>query len=262
MYSDNHSYRHIRSNFFKGGTIVLAALFVVFITVSCNREDAPDCFQTAGKETIVKRSLSAFSTVELRDYLQIELCDSSEYFVELRGPENLLPDVITEIDNGILKISNSNTCNFVRSYKKKIHVRIYAPEFPNIQNHGTGDITSVNTLEGSFFKIENRKAAGTIRVNVNVDSIAIATHTGVADAFVNGHSGKTFLFNQGLGVIDTRGLESGSAFVNNSSINDIYLRTTGYMYAYIRYSGSIYYVGNPTWIDREIVGSGQLIKED
>lgn len=238
-----------------------AALTIVSFGISsCNREQAPDCFQTAGEEVKIRRETDDFTSIELRDYLQIELCDSAEKFIEITGPKNLLPDILTEVDNGTLRISNSNTCNFVRSFKKKITVRIYAPEFTDIQNHGTGDVTSVNTLKGSFFKIENRNSAGTIRLNVDLDSIAIATHTGVTDAIITGSSGRTFLFNQGVGLIDSRHLNSASVFVNNSSINDVFVNTSGYMYAYIKFSGNIYYHGQPTTIDKEIIGSGNVVE--
>lgn len=235
-------------------------VFIVCLFNACNREQAPDCFQTAGKETTIRRDIADFNSIELRDYLQIELCDSTEKFIEITGPQNLLPDILTDVDNEVLRISNSNTCNFVRSFKKKITIRIYAPEFPDIQNHGTGDITSVNKIECSFLKIENRNAAGTIRLNVDLDSIAIATHTGVTDAFISGQCDQTFLFNQGLGIIDTRNLISGGVFVNNSSINDVFVKTNGYMYAFIKFSGNIYYYGEPAQIDKNIFGSGEVVK--
>jgi len=243
------------NSMYRRSVIILIAALIW----SCNREVAPDCLQSAGKEVKIRRDIGDFSSVELRDYLQIELCDSSEKFIEITGPQNILPDIITTLENGVLKISNSNTCNFVRSYKKKITLRIYAPEFPDIQNYSTGDITSVNELNCSFLKIENRNASGTIRLNVNVDSIAIATHTGVADTFISGQSGKTFLFNQGVGIIDSRNLISGGAFVNNSSINDVFVNTNGYMYAYIKFSGNIFYRGTPENIDEEILGTGKVV---
>jgi hypothetical protein len=227
---------------------------------SCNKEEAPDCLQTAGKYETELRTLTAFDQIELRDYIQIELYDSTETFIEVTGPRNLLTDVKTEVTNGLLKIENKNTCNFVRSYKNKITVRIYAPSFPDIQNYGTGDIKSINTLTSSYFKIENRKAGGVISLTLNVDSAALYTHTGVCDIKCNGTSTKTMLFNQGLGIIDARNLISTDSFVNNSSINNVYVNSNGYLFAFIQFSGNVYYTGTPNFIDTQIEGTGLVIK--
>lgn len=231
---------------------------ILLFSNSCNKENAPDCFQMAGDFETVKRDIDDFESIELRDYITIELYDSSETFVEITAPKNLIPEIETNVDNGKLKIENKNTCNFVRSFKKRITVRIYAPEFRDIQNFGTGDIRSVNAITSSYFKIENRKAAGEINVSLSVDSVAINTHTGVANVTLQGQAAKAKLFNQGLGIIDGRNLVTSEAYVNNSSINDVYVYSDGYLFAYIQFSGNIYYNGSPDQIDDDIEGTGNI----
>lgn len=238
----------------------VATLLVLSTMISCNKEDAPDCFQSAGPYTTVKRELETFTSIELNDYVQIELYDTNAHFVEITAPRNLIPDIHTDVSTHQLKIENNNTCNFVRSFKNKITVRIYAPDFANIQNKGTGDITSINTLSCTYFKLENRHAAGTITLQLETDSTLIATHTGVSDCVLRGTSHKTSLFNQGLGIIDARDLISNESYVNNSSINDVYINSNGYMYSALYFSGNIYYTGQPGHIDFDRRGTGELIK--
>ncbi len=238
----------------------LFAVVIVLGICSCNKENAPDCFQSAGEYATVKTSIEAFDALELRDYVQIELYDTTEYFVEITAPKNLIPDISTHVHEGKLKIENRNTCNFVRSFKNRIHVRIYAPRFTNIQNFGTGDIKCINAISDPIFKIENRNAAGTIDLNLDADTITIATHTGVSDVVVRGNSNITNLFNQGLGTIDARALTTVDAFVNNSSINNVYVNSNGYFFAFIAFSGNIFYSGNPNHIDQDIRGEGKLIR--
>jgi len=236
----------------------MAMSLVLLSITSCNKENAPDCFQTAGEFATVKRDLGSFQSIELNDYIQIELYDTTAYFVEIHAPRNLIPDIETDVSKGQLKIENKNTCNFVRSFKKKITVRIYAPDFSDIQNKGTGDITGINTIDCSYVKIENRHAAGVIKLNLETDSVLIATHTGVSDCYLTGHSFKTSLFNQGLGIMDARNLSSEFTFVNNSSINEMYVNSNDYLYAALYFSGNIYYSGNPNLIQTDIKGSGTL----
>lgn len=237
-----------------------AILFASVLIFSCNKEQAPDCFQKAGEKKIIRREPGSWQSIELRDYLQIELVDSAAQFIEIEGPGNLLNDIVTRVESGVLLISNDNTCNFVRSYKHRITVRIFSPSFSDIQNYGTGDITSINTLQAPVMKIDNRDAAGVITLSVDADTTTIATHTGVCDVSVQGVSQITQLFNQGLGIIDARHLQTTDAFVNNSSINDVYVNSNGYFYAHIVYSGNIYYNGAPNYIEEDIVGNGKLLQ--
>jgi hypothetical protein len=239
--------------------VIVGITAILFAGISCNKEDAPDCFQSAGEYTTVRRDITAFDLIELRDYIQLELHDTDVYFVEITAPENLISDISTDISSGKMLIQNNNRCNWVRSYKNKITVRIHAPEFPEIENFGTGDISSIGTLEGGRIIVQNRHSAGLIKLDVNLDTLSIYMHTGVSDALLNGQATTTELFNQGLGFVDARNLQSMYTFCNNSSINDMYLRADQYLYAFIQFSGNIFVGGDPEDVDLVVEGDGELI---
>ena len=234
-------------------------LLLWIVQISCNKESAPDCFKSAGKEVTIRRSTGVFENLELEDYIHIELVDSSDYAVELIGPSNVLPKIFTEVSGNTLYIRNENTCNFVRSFKKTVTVRIYAPSILHIENRGTGDVRSVGTLSQNYLKFENRHASGSVYLAFEGDSIAIYTHTGVSDVFVSGDVIKCELFNQGIGVIDARELRAQQAFINNSSINSIYAFATDYLFSGINFSGNNLVSGHPTLIDEEDDAEGELI---
>lgn len=239
--------------------LLYIALLVLF--ASCDKEGAPDCFKKAGDVTEEKRVLSAFDKLEISDYLYIELIQSDDHYVEIIGPKNLLDKIETEVEEGVLYISNGNTCNFVRSFKNDIRVKVYSPNIRDIQNRGTGDITTPDTLFYPYLKIENRHAAGTVSIKFVGDSIAAFTQTGVADVLLSGEVFKAELFNQGVGKIDALGLRAQQTYINNSSINDIRAYCSGYLFAINYFSGNIYVTGDPD--DQDIVreGTGQIIVE-
>lgn len=246
----------------KTGTIIQVQLLSTVLTLvflaSCNRENAPDCFQRAGEMKTIQRDLDDFSSMELHDYIQYELYDTAYVGVLITAPGNLISDIETEVTGDMLTVRNTNQCNFVRSYKNRITVRICAPEFGDIQNYATGDILSVNTITGTRFSIDNRGAAGVQRLTLNTDTVNIASHTGVSDAVLKGECDAVYLFNQGVGEIDARNLMSNYAFVNNSSLNDVYVYSRNYLYGYIQFSGNIFYGGNPDVVDREQDGEGEI----
>ena len=246
-----------RVTYISNPVVLCVALFLTLL-VSCNREDAPDCMQRAGEMKTVQRDVDHFSSIELNDYIQYELCDTNYFGVIITAPGNLISDLETEVLDGRLTIRNTNRCNFVRSYKNRITVRICASDFLDIQNYSTGDITSVNMITGERFSIDNRGAAGVQRLSLNVDTVNIASHTGVSDAVLRGECDALYLFNQGVGKLDARELQSNYAFVNNSSLNDVYVYSQNYLYGFIQFSGNIYYGGNPVGIDSVVEGDGLL----
>ena len=232
---------------------------LVFVGISgCNKENAPDCFQSAGEETTVRRALDEFSEIELHDYVFIELYDSTERSIEITGPRNLLNDIVTDVRDHRLEIRNDNTCNWVRSFKHRITVRIYAPSFDRIENFGTGDITSINPLHQPVFELDNRHAAGLVHLHLEVDTARIRTHTGVADVLLTGNADVAEYFEQGYGWIDARNFHAQQAYANNSSVNNIYLDASQYFFGVLYFSGNIYYGGNPLQVDSDVQGSGQI----
>ena len=247
-----------RSSYIVNGYWLLCVATLVAFS-ACNREDAPDCFQSAGPYAKEERMLESFSVIELNDYIQYELCDTNFYGVLITAPGNLISDIETEVEAGKLTVRNTNKCNFVRSYKNRITIRICAPDFEDIQNYATGDVTTVNAIQGSRFSIDNRSAAGVQRLFLKVDTVNIATHTGVSDAIVRGECDVVYLFNQGVGEIDAAQLQSRSAYVNNSSLNDLYVNARDYLYVYIQLSGNVFYDGNTSSIDQLIEGNGALL---
>ena len=238
--------------------LLVLRMMVLALFSACNREEAPDCFQRAGETEIVKRDVDVFSSIEMNDYIQYELCDTNYFGVIINAPGNLISDIESEVLDGRLTIRNTNRCNFVRSFKNRITVRICAPEFLDIQNYSTGDITTVNVLTGNRFSIDNRGAAGVQRLSLRTDTVNIASHTGVSDAILQGECEVVYLFNQGVGKLDARELHSNYAFVNNSSLNDVYVYAQNYLYGFIQFSGNIFYGGNPEGIDSLVEGEGVL----
>lgn len=227
--------------------------------VSCNREDAPDCFQSSGDEATEIRPLVDFSEIELRDYIQYELVQSEQYQVEIRGPKNLLNDVKTEVSAGRLVISNGNTCNFVRSYKRKIFVRITAPEFGAIEHYASGDVSSIDTIRQSRFLMNFRHATGRVTLKFHCDTVSLLMHTGSADCTASGVSNTTELFANGLGFLDASSLKTNNVFINQSSIQFLRARASNYMYCVIKGRGDVHMLEDPQQKDIQYEGAGQVI---
>jgi Putative auto-transporter adhesin, head GIN domain len=241
--------------------IRLCFYFFVIACIACNKSNAPDCFQQAGENKMEWRSLGDYQRIDLRDNIHLILVQSADEKIAVEGPTNLLPEIKTEIDHDVLVITNENTCNFVRSYKHQYTVTIYSNKITEIQNNGTGDITSMNALQGSHFFLENKRSMGSINLQLQVDSLVVLNTAGYSDIALRGAVVYEQLFHQGVGIFDASALHAEYAFVNNNSINDLHVNFSSYLFAALNGPGNIYYQGALPLIDYEQTGSGVLLAE-
>src|SRR6058998_1729791 len=74
----------------------------------------------SGAKKVEKRSVPAFTTVNISGAYEVEITAQNEQSVEIEGDDNLLPLIKTEVKDGVLEISNEKGF----STRNKLHVRI------------------------------------------------------------------------------------------------------------------------------------------
>lgn len=235
---------------------------------SCNRPDAPDCFQQAGDDATEERDFApgSFDTIEVSDHLHLELMPANENEAPscaVTGPANLLPEIVTAVEDGVLWIRNDNTCNWVRRFDRPITITIRS-NVVRIVNRGTGDIRTREPL-GSL-TLENRAASGIIHLSFANEEgegfVKIEDHTGVADVTLTGQAHEVDLFNQGLGALDARGLLAARALVNNNSINTLSFSADQYAFIALNNRGNVRVFGAPEFVDTAVSGEGSIVFEE
>ena len=236
---------------------------ILLLALGCDKPDAPDCFTRAGEVVEETRTLENFSRIELHDLIELTIVeDTTSTFAILTGNKNLLDKVVTDVDASILTIDNENTCRFVRSFKNKLSIELHTSGLNALINYGQGNIQSANQLKTDIFFYEQNHGVGDVEISLEADSVSIICHTGVGNVKLTGATRVVDLFNGGYGEIDARALQSEQAFVNNSSVNDIYVNFSEYLFAFIGLDGNIYFSGPPENIDPSIQGNGELIQID
>lgn len=242
---------------------IIYFLFFITIVIGCDKPNAPDCFQKAGIVVEEKRyPATAIKKVVLSDYIHLQLVQSDANYIIVKGPKNLIPEIITkDLGDGTLEIYNDNTCNFVRSYKNQYTVTIFG-DIEEIESHGTGDVTSLQVIDRDYFLINCHEASGSISLALNCDSVRCIIHNGVSDVHLVGTANEVHLYNAGINSIDASQLSSSHAYVNSESINFVRVSCISYLFAEINSTGSVYYRGNPSNIDYIDNGEGLLIWEE
>lgn len=239
----------------------LGLLGLVLTFCSCNKENAPDCFKTAGEVQTEIRDLGSFNKLELYSNLKYELIDTNFCGIEITGPKNLLPKIDAQLSNGVLKIENVNTCNFLRSFEQDITVTIYFDFVTNIQNFSTGQVKALNELKGNKIVLENRQASGLVELKLNCDTIYCGSPAGVNDTRLSGNVEVAELYSDAYGIINAENLLANHVYINNSSLQPIYAQALSYAFVRIEDAGNVILKQQPILFELVQIGSGVLLFE-
>ena len=237
--------------------IITGSLMVFFY--SCGKQST--CGKKTGVLKTILRDLQPFSKLILKDNIDVILMPSSINRASITGGENLIDFITTDVSNNELTISNTNRCNFLRSYKKRITVLLEYTLMDRIYYLGSGNIWSNDTIKQAYFEAECKSSSGDFNLLLNTDSIRFTLHTGNTNLYLNGQTNKAYYYSGGTCIIKAEAMRTKNCFANNSGSGDFYINSNDYMYANIDGIGNIHYLGYPVKIDKSGNGKGELIKD-
>ncbi|MFD1292326.1 head GIN domain-containing protein [Lutibacter holmesii] len=115
------------------------------LLVSCNDQNANNCFQTAGDIIQQEVEVATFEKVVVHARIELIITQGDEQKVLIETGENLLNDITAEVINNELILKNNNTCNFVRAYDlTKVYITV--PNLTKIRNASEKNIYSNGLL--------------------------------------------------------------------------------------------------------------------
>ncbi|MFA0962855.1 head GIN domain-containing protein [Roseivirga sp. BDSF3-8] len=233
--------------------IVLAGL-----VTACNDPDAPDCFKQRGEIVDREVSLPSFSAIEVRGMVEVVLTSGTEQKVSLRAGEKLIEEITLEVEQGVLRIDDRTSCNWVREYAD-ITVHISRPSLRELTQRGSGSIRS----EGVFLtdSLDIRVLAGTGDIDLNItgkdifylnNSLANVMLSGSVHTFTAHH-----YFNDA--ILHSENLRSSLTEIQHRGSNDMFLRADKRIRGTIESTGSVYCLGQPGTVEVTESGYGELV---
>ena len=194
-------------------------LFLITIIglLSCDSEDAGDCFQKAGNIVQTEVEVEDFSEIILYDKIKLFIEQGTKQKVVIESGENLLNEITAEVVDGRLILQNENVCNLVREYEiTKVFVTV--PDLTYLRHAGNIPLESVGTLEfeNLWLVSENQDLDPEIHTNgdfvldLNVQNLRI-TNDNYSNYFL---TGSVENFDGFFAAGDGR-LEAGELIVQN-----------------------------------------------
>ncbi len=193
------------------------------------------CTGVAGSGTAAsdKRSVGAFSKVEVQGLIELELTLGKPHSVELSGDDNLLPlvDVVVEGDRLIIRATKS-----------------MRPKLPLVAKVTAPDVSLARGTGATKLRIDG----------VDNDELRLEL-SGAGKATLKGKTQALAIDVSGAGDVDAEALSASSVKVNVSGAAQIGLAEPDELNVDISGAGSVRYGGSPK-ITKNISGAGKLVK--
>ena len=213
------------------GLVVVIALAVT-VSVLTSGDDDPTATTGSGVAASEIRRLPAFTAVDLAGTNEMTVQVGEPQQVVVRGDDNLLDKVVTQVRAGVLVVSDRGSF----TTRSPMSVVVTVPSLRSATMSGTGQLTATGIAADSF--TARLPGTGTLILSGRADRVA---------ASVSGDGAAT------LGLLLAR-----DATVTVSGTGSINIHVTRSLNATVSGTGAIVYTGQPASVTKSITGEGSI----
>jgi len=210
-----------------------------------------------GNVVTVERSVGEYDEIASAGWFDVLLVSGKEGAITLKGEENLLEYIKTEVKDGKLVIKKEKGVNLQASkWKNGIEITIPVEEISAVSLAGSGDLISKTTLKSDSLKAS---LAGSGDVTLSVETAEFkASLSGSGDMIFDGKTDNFVVSVAGSGDIEAFDLISDYVEANVAGSAKIKITANQGIKARVSGSGDIVYKGNPSKIDSKTSGAGDI----
>lgn len=237
---------------------LLSLSLVVLLTISCSAQWGKK-IKGNGKMVTIERSTGDYDEVSVSGWFDVDLVAGDEGEITLKGEENLLEYIKTEVKDGSLRIKVEKGYNLKPSdWDNGIRITVPVESIDAVTLSGSGDIVGKKSIKTNRFKT-TMSGSGDITLEVEANSIE-ATMSGSGDITLSGKASDLDVTISGSGDIKAYELEADNVDATVSGSADIKVTANQMLKARVSGSGDIHYRGNPGKVDTKTSGSGDISK--
>ncbi len=212
-----------------------------------------------GNIVTIERNTSDYDGVAVSGWFDVELVEGSEGKLTLKGEENLLEYIVTEVKNGKLVIQVEKGINLnPSSWKNGIFITVPVESINSVSLSGSGDIVGKKTLKASNFE-SSISGSGDMSLNIEAQSVS-TTLSGSGDITLSGRADDLNIQVSGSGDVKAFDLEAEDVNVTVSGSADVKVTSNQSLKVRVSGSGDVIYRGNPEKVDSKSSGSGDVSK--
>ncbi len=203
------------------------------------------------------RNTGNFTGIKTSGSIDLEISSGDQYSVKVEDDENILPVIITKVENGTLNIYYKNNTSISDDHAK---VYIKAPSLDKIISSGSANIIITDVIKNSREIEISVSGSGDIKGGVDAPKIS-ASIGGSGNVALDGHTKDFEGRVSGSGDLNCSGLQSENAEVSVSGSGNAHVFASVSLKARASGSGDVYYRGNPSSPEIHTSGSGSVQPE-
>lgn len=242
-------------------------IILLIICVSCNKEDANDCFQTSGNIITEEILVNDFSKIEVGEDITLIVKEGSDQEVLVETGANLMNDVEVKVIGETLFLSDNNDCNYVREYGITT-IYVTAPNIIEIKSKTQFEVRSDGVLTFPSLTLvsenftNNSAASGNFNLQVQNQELNIVFNN-LSNLFI---SGSTNIFDinfpGGNSRVEAEDFVANTVAIFSRGSNDIIINPQLELSGNIFGTGNVIAVNRPPIIEFTAHYTGSLIFQD
>jgi hypothetical protein len=233
---------------------------LILVMGSCTKPGAPNCVKSLGQIQSETRMLDAFTRIEIQGRLDLNLVQDSSDWAEITFGESLLDGIKTRVNDGVLRITEENSCDWLRKQSTWPLVTVHYSNLQNVYNESAGSVTFINPHSTGQLTFEIYDVSGEVSIQFIGKDLSVIAHTGATNVTVKGSSDLAYFYNASYAPFRCKKLVTKVAQPHSESTGDIELFATEAVYYQIFDWGNITVHGNPPLIKKwHDEGTGELI---
>ncbi|MCE2612564.1 DUF2807 domain-containing protein [Flavobacteriaceae bacterium D16] len=237
---------------------VFGLILITLFTLSCNAQWGKK-IKGNGEVVTVERSVGDYEAIAVAGWFDVNIVSGREGEISLKGEENLLEYIKTEVKNGKLTIKVKKGYNLQSSnWKDGILVTVPVESINSISLSGSGDIVGKDVLRADEFSA-SMSGSGDIELAVEAD-VMKAVISGSGDIELSGKARDFDVTVSGSGDVEAFDLAADHVNANVSGSANIKVNANKSIIARVSGSGDILYKGDPEKVDSKASGSGDINK--
>lgn len=212
-----------------------------------------------GNVISIERQTGTYSGISIDGFYEIELVEGPEGKLDLRGEENILENIETEVKGNMLIVKRKNNLNLIPSKDKDVFITIPVDKIDKIRLSGSGKFTGKKELKADDLDIRV-SGSRNIDLTIDVENISVAI-SGSSNIKLKGMTNRIKVRSSGSSNIQAYDLVADSADFELSGSSNVEVTVNETLSSRVSGSGHIRYHGNPQQINNQISGSGSVSKK-
>jgi hypothetical protein len=243
---------------------IITVLLIVGIAISCNSDNAQECFKTAGDSALYDIPVAAFSSIHVGQGIELVIAEGPEQRVTVQTGSNLKEYITATVVDGQLRLKNNVNCNWVRGYNNTT-ITVTTPTLTqivtatqwNVRSAGTLHYPQLNILSGIY----EETASAIVNLEMDSQNLTIDDNQNLY-CIISGHvENLNVNFYAGDARFDGRNLDATNVNVFHRSSNDIIVQATNQVTGTVYATGNLVLVNHPPTINVNTTYTGRVVYE-